>query len=75
MTSNKNLLSIICTKYNNVVATYKSKSHKLKKYYAFYWGYKDAEGVAIAETFKQCLDDVNKQIKSDYDNLISIYNK
>jgi hypothetical protein len=40
-----------------------------------YWGYDDAEGVAITETFKKCLDDVNKQIKGDYDNLISIYNK
>ena len=60
---------------NNVVASYKSKPHKVKKYCAMYWGYDDAEGVAIAETFKQCLDDVNKQIKGDYDNLISIYNK
>ena len=60
---------------NNVVATYKSKAHKLKKYYAFYWGYKDAEGVAIAETFKQCLDDINKQIKGDYENLNVIYSK
>lgn len=60
---------------NNVVATYKSKAHKVKKYYAMYWGYKDAEGVAIAETFKQCLDDINKQIKGDYENLNAIYNK
>jgi hypothetical protein len=60
---------------NNVVASYKSKSHKVKKYCALYWGYDDAEAVSIAETFKQCLDDVNKQIKGDYDNLISIYNK
>ena len=60
---------------NNVVATYKSKAHKVKKYYAMYWGYKDAEGVAIAETFKQCLDDINKQIKGDYENLNAIYSK
>ncbi len=60
---------------NNVVASYKSKAHKVKKYYAFYWGYKDAEGVAIAETFKKCLDDINKQIKGDYENLNAIYSK
>ena len=40
-----------------------------------YWGYDDCEEVSNAETFKQCLDDINKQIKGDYDNLISIYNK
>lgn len=60
---------------NNVVATYKSRHHKLKKYAALYWGYGDTSEVTIAETFKQCLDDINKQIKGDYDNLISIYNK
>ena len=60
---------------NNVVATYKSKPHKVKKYAALYWGYDDCEGVSIAETFKQCLDDVNKQIKGDYENLEAIYSK
>jgi hypothetical protein len=60
---------------NNVVATYKSKSHKVKKYAALYWGYDDCEGVSIAETFKQCLDDINKQIKGDYENLEAIYSK
>ena len=60
---------------NNVVASYKSKPHKVKKYAALYWGYDDCEGVSIAETFKQCLDDVNKQIKGDYENLEAIYSK
>ena len=60
---------------NNVVATYKSKPHKVKKYCAMYWGYDDAEGVAITETFKKCLDDINKQIKGDYENLRDIYSK
>ena len=60
---------------NNVVATYQSAKYKLEKYYALYWGYEDAEEVTIAETFKLCLDDINKQIKSDYDNLMEIYNK
>ena len=60
---------------NNVVASYKSKPHKVKEYCALYWGYEDAEAVSIAETFKQCLDDINKQIKGDYDSLIAIYSK
>ena len=42
---------------------------------SMYWGYDDCEGVSIAETFKQCLDDVNKQIKGDYENLEAIYSK
>ena len=60
---------------NNVVASYKSKSHKLKKYAALYWGYDDPSEVTIAETFKLCLDDINKQIKGDYENLNAIYSK
>lgn len=60
---------------NNIVASYKSKAHKLKKYAALYWGYDDPSQVAIAETFKLCLDDINKQIKGDYDNLNAIYSK
>lgn len=62
-------------KDDNLVATYQSKGHKVKKYCAMYWGYKDAWSVAFYECFKQCLGDINAEIKSDYNNLKSIYLK
>lgn len=58
---------------NNVVATYQSKGHKVKKYCAMYWGYSNSliEDVCYYEAFKECLEDVNLQVKNDYDNLNS----
>lgn len=61
--------------YDNIVATYRSKEHKEKKYYAMYWGYMNAGDAAFYECFKQCLGDINAEIKSDYNNLKSIYLK
>lgn len=58
---------------NNVVATYQSKEHKVKKYAAMYWGYDDPSEVTIAETFKLCLEDINAQIKSDYAQLNALF--
>lgn len=58
---------------NNVVATYQSKEHKVKKFAAMYWGYDDPSEVTIAETFKLCLEDLNTQIKSDYAQLSRLY--
>ena len=58
---------------NNIVATYQSKEHKVKKYAAMYWGYDDPSEVTIAETFKLCLEDINTQIKSDYAQLNALF--
>lgn len=60
---------------NNVVATYQSNQHKVKKYAAMYWGYDDPSEVTIAETFKLCLSDLNVQIKNDFAQLNALYNK
>lgn len=59
---------------NNVVASYQSGQHKVKKYAACYWGYDDPSEVSIAETFKLCMEDLNEQIKSDYAQLSKLYN-
>ena len=58
---------------NNVVATYQSKGHEVKKYCAMYRGYKNSiiTDVCYYEAFKECLEDVNLQVKNDYDNLNS----
>lgn len=56
-------------KDNNIVASYQSQSHKKKSYYALYYGYSDAENVALLEAFKMCLEDINQQIRYDYNNL------
>ena len=60
--------------HGNVVATYQSKQHKVKKYAAMYWGYEDPSEVTIAETFKLCLEDLNAQIKGDYAQLSQYFN-
>lgn len=60
--------------HGNVVATYQSKQHQVKKYLAMYWGYEDPSEVTIAETFKLCLEDLNIQIKGDYAQLSQYFN-
>ncbi len=74
----KSKMSIACDIYDendNLLASYISAEHSVKKYAAMYYGYYDWEIVAPAESFRLCIEDINRMISANYKYLLDNLNK